>query len=81
MLAPFVTCVHNYDRWWTAKESYERYDYQYKDEELQEWVPKIQKRAAKSDKFFAFANNHYHGQAVTTAQQLSLLLQEAGLNV
>ena len=36
--------------------------------------------AAKAEKLFAFANNHYQGQSVTTAQQLSLLLKEAGVS-
>lgn len=74
-----VTCVHDYDKWWSHQEAYERYNYQYKEEELQEWVPKIEEMAAKSEKLFAFANNHYQGQSVTTAQQLSLLLKEAGV--
>lgn len=71
----------NYAKWWSHAESYERYDYQYSEEELGEWVPKIEKMAAESDKLFAFANNHYQGQAVSTAQQISRLLQQAGLDL
>lgn len=43
------------------------------------WAPKIADMAATSERLFAFANNHYQGQAVTTAQQLSMLLQQAGV--
>lgn len=71
----------NYAKWWSHAESYERYDYQYSEEELREWVPKIRDMAAQSEKLFVFANNHYQGQAVTTAQQLAMLLQGAGLAV
>lgn len=46
---------------------------------MQEWVPKIETMAQESEKLFAFANNHYQGQSVTTAQQISRLLQQAGL--
>ncbi|MFN8485583.1 MAG: DUF72 domain-containing protein [Anaerolineae bacterium] len=69
----------NYQKWFAHEESYERYNYSYSDEELQEWVPKIEKMAQESEKLFAFANNHYQGQSVTTAQQISRLLQQAGL--
>jgi len=39
-----------------------------------EWVPKIEKLAAEAQTTFAFANNHFQGQAITTARQLSMLL-------
>ncbi len=74
-----MACVHHYQKWWTHESSYERYNYSYSDEELQEWAPKIEKMAGESEKLFAFANNHYQGQSVSTAQQLSRLLQQAGL--
>src|SRR5512140_3867538 len=33
----------NAQKWWHHDEAYERYSYSYKPEELQEWVPKIEK--------------------------------------
>jgi uncharacterized protein YecE (DUF72 family) len=46
-----------------------------------QWVPKIGKMAEQSEKLFAFANNHYHGQSVTTARPSVMLLQGAGMSV
>lgn len=64
----------NAKKWWQHKEAWERYDYTYSDEELEEWVPKIHELQEKADKTFVFANNHWQGQAVQTARQLQMLL-------
>jgi len=64
----------NAAKWWQHEQAYERYDYTYSAEELQEWVPKIKELAAQAEETFAFANNHWQGQAVDTARQLRLLL-------
>ncbi len=57
----------NAARWWEHEQAYERYDYTYSQEELQEWVPKIRELDAKAENTFLFANNHWQGQAVHTA--------------
>ncbi len=67
----------NAKKWWNHKEAWERYDYTYKPEELQEWVPKLTSLAEKSQRLFVFANNHYRGQAIDTARQLKLMLPGA----
>lgn len=54
----------NYKKWWQHKETHERYDYLYSEEELREWVPRIKKLAANTEKTFVSMNNHYRGQAV-----------------
>ena len=64
----------NAKKWWQHDEAWERYDYTYSDEELEEWVPKIRKLDEQADKTFVFANNHWQGQAVQTARQLQMLL-------
>jgi len=64
----------NYQRWWQHEHAWERYDYTYKEEELAEWVPKIQEMAQQSEQVYLFANNHWQGQAVGTARQLKMLL-------
>jgi uncharacterized protein YecE (DUF72 family) len=64
----------NARKWWQHDEAWERYDYTYSPEELQEWVPKIKELDAQAEQTFAFANNHWQGQAVDTARQLRLLL-------
>jgi uncharacterized protein YecE (DUF72 family) len=68
----------NAQKWWKHEQAYERYDYAYSDEELREWVPKIEKLAAESQTTFVFANNHFQGKAITTAQQLRMLLGGEG---
>jgi uncharacterized protein YecE (DUF72 family) len=64
----------NARKWWRHDEAWERYDYSYSKEELEEWVPKIKDLDAKAEHTFVFANNHWRGQAVDTARQLRLLL-------
>jgi uncharacterized protein YecE (DUF72 family) len=64
----------NARKWWQHKEAWERYDYTYTDQELEEWVPKIHRLNEEADKTFIFTNNHWQGQAVQTARQLQMLL-------
>ena len=64
----------NAQKWWQHDKAWERYDYTYSPEELQEWVPKIKELDAQAEETFVFANNHWQGQAVDTARQLRLLL-------
>ncbi len=67
----------NAKKWWRHDEAFERYEYQYSPEELQEWVPKIEKLDNTAQNTFVFTNNHYRGEAVTTARQLRDLLEKA----
>ena len=64
----------NAAKWWKHDEAWERYDYTYSEEELQDWVPKIQELDTEAKDTYIFANNHWQGQAVDTAQQLRMLL-------
>ncbi len=64
----------NAKKWWRHEHAYERYDYTYQKEELQEWTPKIEKMDQQAEKTFVFANNHYRAQGIDTARQLRLLL-------
>jgi len=66
----------NAAKWWKHEQAWERYDYTYREEELREWVPKIRDLAQGSETVYVFANNHWQGQAVTTAKQLRMLLEE-----
>ncbi|MCL4490033.1 MAG: DUF72 domain-containing protein [Chloroflexi bacterium] len=68
-------------KWWQHEQAYERYDYTYSQQELQEWTPKIENLNAEADKTFVFANNHYRGQGIDTARQLRSMLQEQGADV
>jgi uncharacterized protein YecE (DUF72 family) len=66
----------NAKKWWHHDEAYERYEYEYKPEELEEWVPKIEKLDKGAEHTFVFTNNHFRGGAVRTANQLKELLSE-----
>ncbi len=64
----------NYQKWWKHDQAYERYDYTYKPEELEEWTPKIAEMNRQAETTFVFANNHYKGQGIDTARQMKLML-------
>jgi uncharacterized protein YecE (DUF72 family) len=64
----------NKAKWWRHEQAYERYDYSYTEQELSEWLPRIQKLDSLAEKTFIFANNHWRGQAVTTIRQLRMML-------
>ncbi len=65
----------NAAKWWRHEEAWQRYDYRYSREELLEWVPRIQELSERASNTFVFANNHWQGQAIDTARQLRLLLE------
>jgi uncharacterized protein YecE (DUF72 family) len=66
----------NASKWWQHDEAWERYDYSYETDELSEWVPHLLDMAAEAGHLYVFANNHWQGQAVTTARQLGMLLEQ-----
>jgi len=66
----------NAAKWWQHDEAWERYDYSYGMDELGEWVPHLLDMAADAEHLYVFANNHWEGQAVTTARQLRMLLEQ-----
>ena len=64
----------NKEKWWQHEHAYERYDYSYSPEELEEWLPKIRYLDNMAERTFVFANNHWQGQAVSTIRQLRMML-------
>jgi len=64
----------NKEKWWNHEQAYERYDYTYSKEELEEWLPKIKSLNEKAGTVFLFANNHWRGQAIDTIRQLRMML-------
>ncbi len=64
----------NAAKWWNHEQPWERYNYAYTSEELDPWVPRIQKMATRAEVVYVFANNHWEGQAIDTARQLRLKL-------
>jgi len=63
----------NYRSWWEGSGS-ERYDYLYKQSELEEWVDKVRELAAEARVSYVFFNNCHRGQAVQNARSMGELL-------
>ena len=51
-----------------------RYDYDYSEEELREWLPRLQEIAARTTSVHVFFNNCHHAQAVENALAFQRLL-------
>lgn len=65
----------NYETWWDRKrQSWERYDYLYNQEELEEWVPGLLRLDEEAQRTYAIFNNHYRGKAPRNAIMLAGLL-------
>jgi uncharacterized protein YecE (DUF72 family) len=73
-----VDFVRHYEKWWRHDEAWERYDYSYSDEELMEWLPKINQLDGESPLTLVYMNNHWQGQAAGTARQLRMLMEREG---
>jgi len=52
-----------------------RYDYLYREGEIEEWIARIREIARASQKTYVFTNNHYRGQAPANALQILSKLQ------
>jgi uncharacterized protein YecE (DUF72 family) len=69
----------NYEKWWKHDEAWERYDYLYRREELEEWVPRVRRLVAETAEVLIYFNNHYEAQAAQNADLFANMLVEAGL--
>lgn len=67
----------NAEKWWKHEHAWERYDYTYSKEELEEWVPQILELDAPDALVLLYANNHYRGQSIDTIRKLRKMLGEA----
>ncbi len=68
----------NAAKWWKNDQPWERYDYQYAKNELEEWVLKILGLKNQTQKIFVLFNNHHDAQAVINARMFRKLLGEIG---
>jgi uncharacterized protein YecE (DUF72 family) len=64
----------NAEKWWKHDQAWERYDYTYSEQELQDWVPRIRDLDSAAPLTLVYANNHYRGQSVDTLKKLDKLL-------
>jgi uncharacterized protein YecE (DUF72 family) len=60
---------------WHGKGEQPWYDYHYKKDELEPWVPKVKAAAQKAEKVFGYFNNHYHAYAVKNALEMAEMLE------
>lgn len=53
------------------------YDYEYGEEELEEWVPKVSEVKGKARRTYGYFNNHFRANAIKNAVEMLDLLGEA----
>ena len=61
--------------WWDGQGS-ARYDYEYNEDQLKEWLTNISNIMKKTYKTYIFFNNHPNGQAIRNAQQMMKILND-----
>ncbi|HSZ02175.1 MAG TPA: DUF72 domain-containing protein [Terriglobales bacterium] len=64
----------NYDQWFEAEKSADRYNYFYREAELAGWKEKIERIAKKAEITYVVANNHFEAKAGVNALQLKHML-------
>ena len=67
----------NAQKWAGAATRNERYDYEYSEDELSEWVEPITNVSKYADQTYVNFNNHYRGKAAKNAQMMKHLLGAA----
>jgi uncharacterized protein YecE (DUF72 family) len=68
----------NAKTWWArGRAAGDRYDYLYSEDELKEWVAKIQAMSKTASRTFVFFNNCHAGQAARNAKLMQALLDLA----
>ena len=55
--------------------AFERYNYLYAPEALQEWAGRVRELSERASRVFVFTNNHYAGQGPANAIELRMLLE------
>jgi uncharacterized protein YecE (DUF72 family) len=67
----------NYQNWFREEANVvERYDYLYSRDELEPWVERVRKIAAKAKQTFVVTNNHARGQSLVNAFEVLALFEE-----
>ena len=66
----------NAQNWFAENiQPFERYNYLYAEDELREWVSRLNEIAEQAENVYVFANNHYRGQGVANALEIRSLLE------
>ncbi len=72
----------NAQNWFAENQpAFERYNYLYSEEELREWVARLNAMCAQAENLYVFANNHYRGQGVVNALELKAMLNGERIEV
>lgn len=64
----------NAKEWWQHEAAWQRYNYLYEPEELQEWVTKVRGLSEKTADTYLFFNNHYQGKSAQNARMFASML-------
>jgi uncharacterized protein YecE (DUF72 family) len=59
---------------WHGRGTQPWFDYRYKPEELQPWIPKLREAQEKVKTVYGYFNNHFHGYAVENCLQVAEML-------
>jgi uncharacterized protein YecE (DUF72 family) len=64
----------NYDQWFDSDNRDDRYNYLYKERELQDWKERIQNVAQKAQTTYVITNNHFESKAGVNAIELKSMI-------
>jgi uncharacterized protein YecE (DUF72 family) len=69
-----VVRFHGHSDKWQSKDIYERFGYEYGEDELRQWAPKVEQLAEKASEVHVLLNNCYRDYAQRNARQLADLI-------
>jgi len=64
----------NYDQWFDSDNRNDRYNYLYKENELQDWKERIENVAHKAQTTYVITNNHFESKAGVNAIELKAMI-------
>lgn len=64
----------NYDQWFDSDNCNDRYNYLYKERELQDWKERIKNVAEKAQATYVITNNHFESKAGVNALELKAMV-------
>lgn len=64
----------NYDQWFDSDNRNDRYNYLYKENELEDWKERIENVARKAQTTYVITNNHFESKAGVNAIELKALI-------
>ena len=64
----------NYDQWFDLDNRDDRYNYLYKEKELEDWKERIQNVAERAQATYVITNNHFESKAGVNALELKAMV-------